>query len=307
MILSKTHRRAIVPISRICAGVVVLLIGITAVARAQEAGRDPQKHVMWRVSSDSGVVYLVGSVHALPEDVYPLDSIFVRSFDSCARLALELDLGPSGIQAMQSTLMMRGMYTGKKGLAENISPETYALLTKTLKEQGMDVRLFGRFKPWVVGMLVMSFSLKQAGMAAENGLDIHFSRLATERNYQIAGLETVDDQIAVFDSMSPALQEEFLREQLLGDTAAVEALRGIVTAWRTADITALEGLLKTTSESPEMYERLVVRRNRNWMRRIESYLHDPQRTMIVVGALHLLGSDGLVAMLAARGYHVEQL
>lgn len=171
----------------------------------------------------------------------------------------------------------------------------------------MDVRLFGRFKPWVVGMLVMSFSLKQAGMAAENGLDIHFSRLATERNYQIAGLETVDDQIAVFDSMSPALQEEFLREQLLGDTAAVEALRGIVTAWRTADITALEGLLKTTSESPEMYERLVVRRNRNWMRRIESYLHDPQRTMIVVGALHLLGSDGLVAMLAARGYHVEQL
>lgn len=262
---------------------------------------------MWRVASDSGVVYLLGSVHALPPDVYPLDSIILRSFDSCSRLALELDLGPSGIQSMQATLMMRGMYTGKKGLADNISPETYALLNSTLKEQGMDARLFARFKPWVVGMLVMSFSLKKAGMEAENGIDLYFSRLATQRNCEIVGLETIDDQIAVFDSMSPALQEEFLREQLLGDTAAVEALKGIVTAWRTADIQSLEALLKTTSESPEMYDRMVVRRNRNWMKRIETYLAESKRTMIVVGALHLLGSDGLVELLRGRGYRVEQL
>lgn len=290
---------------------VVVVLATLSIALSNAVGQElataKKSHVMWRVDADSSTVFLLGSVHALPSSVYPLDSIIEATFDSCSRLALELDLGANARQSMQLSLMSRGMYSGKSVLKENVSPETYDLLTSRLESQGMDVRLFSRFKPWVIGMFVVAFSMKEAGLEAEHGLDLHFQRRAEQRKVDVVGLETVDDQIAVFDSMSPSAQEEFLRQQLLGDTSAIVALRQVVDAWRAADLPALESLLTATRESPELYERMVIRRNRNWVTRIEQFLAERRRTMVVVGALHLLGRDGLVELLRARGYSVSQM
>jgi len=262
---------------------------------------------MWRVVSDSTVVYLLGSVHALPSDIYPLDDILERSFDSCARLALELDLSAVTMPGMQVALMSRGTYAGRDRLANHVSAETYKLLSDRLKREGMDVTLVNQFKPWVVGILVMSFELQRAGLKSELGLDLYFQRRADSAGIETVGLESVEDQLAVFEEMSPEIQEQFLVQQLSDDTTSVENLQRLVQAWRTGDTATLAATMADEMESPQLYDRMVVKRNRNWLGRIEEFLRRRDRSMIVVGALHLVGRDGLVQLLKLRGYTVEQL
>lgn len=274
---------------------------------AHAQSNDDGRHVMWRVVSDSTVVYLLGSVHALPSDIYPLDDILERSFDSCARLALELDLSAVTMPGMQVALMSRGTYAGRDRLANHVSAETYKLLSDRLKREGMDVTLVNQFKPWVVGILVMSFELQRAGLKSELGLDLYFQRRADSAGIETVGLESVEDQLAVFEEMSPEIQEQFLVQQLSDDTTSVENLQRLVQAWRTGDTATLAATMADEMESPQLYDRMVVKRNRNWLGRIEEFLRRRDRSMIVVGALHLVGRDGLVQLLKLRGYTVEQL
>lgn len=284
---------------------VLAIIVCQAVGTAQQVTES--RHIMWRVESDSTVIYLLGSVHALPPDAYPLDAIIEKSFDSCSRLALELDLSSSAMPDMQAALMSKGMFKGKEGLADYLSKETYDLLSEALRREGLDIRMFARFKPWVVGMLLMTLDLQKAGLEFQSGVDAYFQKRAETSGKTTLGLERVDDQIVIFDSMSASAQEEFVRQQLLDDSTSGKQLQGLVDAWRRGDVDLLAAELEDEMGSPELYERMVTRRNRNWMSTIESFLMLRDRTMVVVGALHLVGKDGIVEMLRQRGYRIEQL
>ena len=113
-------------------------------------------------------------------------------------------------------------------------------------------------------------------------------------------------QLGLFDNLSGQMQEFFLL-QSLEDLKDIEVrIKEMVDAWTQGNVKDLEGILEGMREYPELFQALVVSRNQKWIPHIEQALQQPEPAFIVVGALHLLGKEGLVAALQDKGYSVEQ-
>jgi uncharacterized protein YbaP (TraB family) len=107
--------------------------------------------------------------------------------------------------------------------------------------------------------------------------------------------------------MSDAMQEQLLRSELSEMETEQSSLRTLLTAWQTGDAAALEKtLLSSFSENPAAYESLITERNRNWMPQLDACLKRSAPCFVIVGAAHVVGPQGLLAMLRQRGYRIEQ-
>ncbi len=266
-----------------------------------------QRNMLWRVQTGTSVVYLLGSVHALPKSMYPLPSPIERAFDSSDRVVFELNLDSLDQLGSSMAIMMKGVYMDGRTLKDGVSKATYAKLKKRVKQLGLEMSMFNLLKPWMAAFMLMGTGMQQGGMQAEYGIDFYFHKKAGEQRKPVAGLETVDDQISVFSELPDKAQEQFLR-QMLDAKQSTNELDIILKSWRSGDLTILEKLLSQYVKSDSiLYEGLVFRRNRNWIPQIESYLKGTERYLVVVGALHLVGPGGVVDLLRQRGYTVEQL
>lgn len=149
--------------------------------------------------------------------------------------------------------------------------------------------------------------LAKAGFNAQDGVDYQIALRAQRDGKPIVGLETAAQQLGFLASMSMEDQRNFLAATL-NESEDGEELREITEAWRNGDLVALEALLKQGAEQmPTFFQRIVVDRNRNWMPRIEQMLADPQKDYLVVtGALHMIGKEGLVEMLRDKGYKITR-
>jgi uncharacterized protein YbaP (TraB family) len=124
----------------------------------------------------------------------------------------------------------------------------------------------------------------------------------------VRALETLEEQLRIFDDLSPEMQENLLRQSLQDAGRTVQMMDEMADAWTQGDIERLETMLNEAMQQdfPMLYRRLLVDRNENWMPQIESMIEDNDRPMVVVGAGHMAGSNGLIAMLETAGYTVRQ-
>ena len=149
---------------------------------------------------------------------------------------------------------------------------------------------------------------QKAGFDAELGLDKHFYDRAQTDSKAVQGLETTDFQISLFDGMSMDQQDRFLADTLKSVDTSTADVGKVAGAWKAGDAAAVERLVMAEVKGdPFVYERLLVARNRTWLPKIEALFSRSRRAFVVVGAAHLVGPDGLIAMLKARGYQVVQL
>lgn len=290
---------------------VVINVSTSLAQRAREprAPRQSQRHMLWRVQSDSTVVYVMGSVHMLPKKYYPLDTILERSLDSSDVLVLEVKLDESTQMEVMQKMLTDAMLPDGQTLKDVIAPKTYALAQTRLQQNGLDIALFDGMHPWVLALMLSGVELKNSGFSGELGVDAHFSERAKDESKTLGGLESVDDQLGIFKSMSLSAQEEFLRQAILGRDETSSALVKMASAWRRGDVKALEKLALTElRKDTAFYAAMVVNRNRSWMPKIESFLIDSsKRYLVIVGAAHLLGKDGIIEMLRAKGYVPVQM
>ncbi len=262
----------------------------------------------WKATKGSGVVYLVGSVHMLTSDFYPLASSLDVAFKDSDLLVEEANLAEMLSPNTQFMMLSRGMLPAGQSLDKVVSPATLALINKHSGGLGMPLEALKQFKPWFLAMTLEAAEWQKAGFDAELGLDKHFYDRAQTDSKAIQGLETTDFQISLFDGMSADQQDRFLAETLKSidtETASVGKLAG---AWKAGDVPGVERLvLAEVKNDPLIYERLLVARNRTWLPKIEALFSRPRHSFVVVGAAHLVGPDGVVAMLRAKGYTVTQL
>ena len=164
-----------------------------------------------------------------------------------------------------------------------------------------------RMKPWLVAITLMAPTLQAAGFKPELGIDKHFFDRAKETGMKRQALETLAYQLDRFDQMSPKLQEEMLKATIEDLDTQVGGVKEMAQAWTNGDVAAMEKLTLTAFlESPELYQRLLVERNQNWMPHVERCLTENAGCFVVVGAAHLVGPDGLPVLLAKKGYKVTQ-
>jgi hypothetical protein len=267
-----------------------------------------EKRSLWKIQSKNNVVYLMGSIHYLKPQSYPLDQAMEDAFKNSKKLVLEIDLESMEKEQGQKLIFLKGVYTDGRTLKEGISGETYALAEKELKALGLDMKTFGQFKPWLVAITVSALKLQKLGFDPNHGIDRYFYGRAKKENREVLGLETLEYQINLFDGMSERTQEAMLL-QTLKDIHSIEgAIDTIIKAWSSGDMKTLDNvLLRSLKEYPEVYQRLILDRNRAWLPKIESYLSQNENYLVVVGAGHLAGKDSLIEMIMAKGYSVEQL
>jgi uncharacterized protein YbaP (TraB family) len=298
----KTPRRL-----RLAAAAAVL--GAIAMASAEPAAqpRAGARSFMWKATRQQGVVYLVGSVHMLTKDFYPLAPQLDAGFKDSDLLVEEVDLAEMLAPNTQFTLLSKGMLPSGQTLDKVVSPATMALVNARTGKLGMPASALLQFKPWFLAMTLMAVEWEKAGFDAALGLDKHFYDRAQADGKMVQGLETTEYQISRFDGLAMSQQEKFLSESLKDLDAEKASVQTIASAWKAGDLPTVERLvLQDVKDDPFMYQRLLVERNRNWLPKIEALFGRPGHAFVVVGAAHLVGPDGLLAMLKAKGLRVDQ-
>ncbi len=272
-----------------------------------ETKQAPATSSLWSVSSDHNTVYLLGSIHVLKKENYPLHDNIYQAFDLAPHLVFEVNLDELSSPQIQLHTIKKGMYIEGHTLKDALTPENYDLVQTHLAQRGYSIEMFKLMKPWMLATTITLLELQKLGFATDFGVDQHFFLKAKTQGKTIEGLETVEYQINLFDNLSLGTQELFLLQTLKELNLLERQTHQLVESWTHGRVEGLEVMLENMQEFPEVYEALITQRNNTWLPHVESYLQKEEPYMIIVGALHLLGEKGLLAMLKEKGYVIKQL
>ena len=261
---------------------------------------------VWSVAGRANTVYLFGSVHLLKPGEFTLQGALEEAYEDAEAVFLEVDMDDLSPLDLAAATADRAIDPQGRSLDELMGSDA-ALARDRAREAGIDLSLFGQLEPWFAGLTVVSLVLARDGYVADAGVEQVVQERAAADGKEILGLETLDEQLAALDSMEIGVQREFLLKALDDAQRPTDALEAFLQSWRQGDDEALAGELATEfAGAPELYRSLILERNRNWAERISGLLGDSRDYLVVVGALHLVGPDGLPATLAARGLAVTR-
>lgn len=286
----------------VCFGLLGLLSG--ALSSAQE----PARHFLWKVTSPQGrEAYLLGSIHVLSKGFYPLSNEIDRAFVSSKMLVEEVDIEEMNDPATMATLVGKAMLPPGQSLDQMVSKDTYDAVRARAESHGLPMLLIQRMKPWMVAVTLTAAEISKAGFDGSLGIDRHFFERAKAAGMPFRALETVAYQFDRLDGLAGDLQEASLRAMLADIDTQARNVEAMANQWRAGDTAAMEKLLmEGFREAPEIAERLLYERNRNWVPHVERCLDEDARCFVVVGAAHLVGPHSLVELLRERKHRVVQ-
>lgn len=280
------------------------LLGVLsfAIVAPRAAAESSTRTSVWKVTAPSGaVLFLGGSVHKLRSTDYPLPGAFNRAFDLSQRLAFEVDA--EGSRRMGQRMDKIGLYPEGDSLRNHVDPRTYAYVVKVFGAIGMPEAKVARCRPWFLHLLIGS-----TASGGNLGVERYFERRAAATGKKIDSLESAEEHLRVFSGLSPREAEAVLLLTFIPRQGKGGDVRDTLTkAWKRGEADALARFIhQAYADFPAMAERLLGARNRAWIPKIEGYLRSGQTYFVLAGAAHMGGRDGVVALLRARGYAVEQ-
>ncbi len=286
----------------LCALVLVILA--SAGARPLLA---QDRHLLWEVVGAQGRVTLVGSIHTLRQDAYPLPDVYGEAYGAARGLALETDMAAMEDPAFQARILALGLYPEGETLRDRLSPDAYGALAEALTARGLPPEQLARFKPWFCAFTLTLLELQRLGYQPQYGLDSHFYRKALQDGKPLYHLEPVEAQIQLLASLDRGKQEDFLLQSLQELDLLASKAAEMTGAWQEGDAEGLDAFIQASFEGfPELYDRFFTQRNRSWVPRIEKFIREGRNVLVVVGAGHLVGDEGLVRMLEDRGHRLHQ-
>lgn len=300
------------------AALATFAFAVNADTARSPAASSPPVPLLWKVSDADNSVYLLGSFHLLKPNDYPLSKDVDAAFADAESLVFEMAPEEMSSPALGMQMGQAALRADGTQLNSELPVATVSLLDAWLTANGPDLQKMGltpqavqMFEPWFVGLTITITEMTKQGLDPKLGLDTHLAAMAAEAGKPTAGLETGAQQIAFLDGMSKDEQLQFLAEALSGSRDAKEETAKLHAAWRAgkADTLWQDMGMQMKKEYPGLYKRINVARNDAWVPRIEKRLGESGKddTLVVVGALHLLGPDGVVEKLRAKGYTVERV
>jgi uncharacterized protein YbaP (TraB family) len=294
-------------------GILIVLLAVLLslmFLHSREKGPEPGKSFIWEIQTKAGKSYVLGSVHALKKEHYPLKPAVEAAFTNTDILVVEANLSQDKIMEVAMLALKKGIYTGEETLKNNVSAKTYSQAKKILKEKNLDIENFEKFKPWMLALTLTSMEITKMGFDPNYGIDKYFLDRASGKR-EILELEGALFQVNMLDGFSKEEAENFLFSALQEAKNFKEELDGLTAAWEKGDAVQLEKLVnKDILDYPELKEvnrRLLDDRNDKMMEKILSYFEQKKTYLIVVGAAHLVGEKGLVKQLHDKGFLLKQL
>lgn len=280
----------------------LLLIGTARGAFSQE------KTSLWKVTSGTGTVYLLGSIHMLTENDFPLPPAMDKAFEEAEVVVFEVDPDSLQTPSTQTYLLQNAMCGEGETLASALGDSLYSVAAERAESLGVDLGPLSGFKPWFVALTLALVEMQKMGFDPMLGVEMQYAKKAKEAGKTIAALETAEYQIGLFAGLTGDQQRDFLLHTL-GQLSDIETeLAKILAAWKTGSLAELDKTLnKSFEEYPAIYETIVTQRNRNWIGWIDGFLESGKTHVVIVGVGHMPGEMGLLELLGKKGYHIEQM
>ena len=275
----------------------ILLLSITSYAKTS----------IWQISDGKNTLYLGGTFHMLKPSDYPLPEEFEQVYNKVSWLVFETDMDQlESSEFQQKFLQSMTLPTGQI-LADHLSAQAYAELIRYAAENNIDTARLQRYTPQMVALIITIEELKRYGLTAE-GVDTFIGNKAKKDSKIVSKLESTDDQIHYISTMGEGNESNLILQTIADMKDLPKELTAMTNAWRTGNDEALfnTGIKPMLEDYPKIYQSLLVERNNNWIGKIEKLIAQPEKKFILVGALHLIGQDGLLQQLKDRGYQVQQ-
>jgi uncharacterized protein YbaP (TraB family) len=277
--------------------IAAVLLSVTSYSRAA---------CVWKVTSAAGnVLYLAGSIHALKSTDYPLPSAYNRAFDASDRLVCEVD--PKALDKSSKGLLKAGEYPKGDSLKNHVDPRTYDYLRRLFKLMEVQETKFARYRPWFLSLMLQEPALY--GMSETLGVEEFLMQRARANAKPVLGLESAHEHADIFLGLNDRQSEAMLLIMFIpAERNSGSEGDALANAWRRGDAdTDTRIFMNGFRDFPSLGDRLLTNRNRKWVPKIEGYLRTGKTYLVVAGAAHMGGPNGVLALLRARGYRIEQL
>jgi uncharacterized protein YbaP (TraB family) len=263
---------------------------------------------VWKVQKDKSVMYLGATCHILRETDYPLPPEFDKAYKASEIVVFETDIGKLQDPSVQQKLLAQAIYADGSTVDKHLSAQAYGELSAYCKSNSIPLETFKRFKPSMLIEMLTAMEFMKLGVT-QQGVDLFFYGLASKDQKIVEGLETVEEQIDCIASMADGNEDDFVTYSINDMKNIKQQFEILANAWRKGDAEKLDELMVTELKTklPKLYKKLVIDRNNKWFPLIEAYMNTPQTEFILVGAGHLVGPEGIIALLKKKGYSVEKL
>ena len=284
------------------------LLLLCVLSSAAVAGEQNHPVTMWRVAGAANSVYLLGSIHLLREKDHPLPGVIDMAYGDAEVIVMELDMDDMDPVYAQAAFNRAGVLTDGTTLRDLIGDDAYAQADSAATALDIPLDMLDQSEPWLAAMTVELMLLYRFGFNPALGVEMTMTQRAVADGKPIEGLETIDEQLSFLDGLPMEAQREMLLQVLIEGADMSESIDDLVDAWHHGNTAVLEDvLLSSMADQEELSNTLVSDRNLRWADRIEAWLDDDEDYLVVVGALHLVGDEGVPALLDARGFGIQQL
>lgn len=262
---------------------------------------------VWKITKGDQTLYLGGTIHVLRASDFPLPVEFEQAYARSDTLVFETDLHGTQDAAFAAALADKMFLPSGKTLADILKPSTHAALKRYLSSQGHDIRTFESLQPWMVMLTLTQFKLSRLGID-QNGVDAYYSRKALQEKKTQRHLETPEEQIALITRIGQGEEDAMILQTLHEMEMIPEMIHWLVSDWREGKTDRIQKELVETmkEESPRMYREILKNRNDAWMPKLMGLMREGKRGLVLVGAMHLPGEEGLLKSFARNGYKVER-
>lgn len=263
---------------------------------------------LWVAHSGKSTVYLFGTVHILPDHVQWHSPELDKALKSSQTLYLELT--DDDMANMQALVLRYGLDLDHP-LSGKLDPGDVMRLKRAARVAGLPggEATLEPMRPWLAGLTLSVAPLLKAGMDPESGADKQLRAEFEAAGKPVKGLETAQEQVRFFAEMPSGTQLAYLRSVLRDFQNATREITQLVDEWEAGEVDAIAKTadLKMRSESPALYDKLIVDRNKAWARQLATLTKTPGTYFVAVGAAHLAGPDSVQKQLAAEGIIARRL
>ena len=260
----------------------------------------------YRISKGNEQHWLLGSIHAGKPSLYPLPDPVERAWQQSRALVMEVDMTHISQAQWQEMGAITRLVDGKT-LKDHLPIDLYRRTLIAAGQNGLTEAMLAPLRPWFAAITLTQAALERTGYRGEFGVDQHFAKRANDGGKPIIGLETLLEQLGYLASVGD--NQTLMLESTLDELPELEkGFTEVMAAWQNGDQATLINLLKEEMAPPKLQawleQTLLAERNRNWVKKWPGL---PNESFIVVGALHLYGEQGLLALLEQQGWRITPL
>lgn len=266
---------------------------------------------LWKVTSKTNTVYLLGSIHVAKDDLYPLDKSIMDAYKASKVVAVEVDITKIDQGKVQQTVMSTCVYNDGTKVGDHLSKEGLKTLKDFLKKKGIPYASLAPFKPGFISVNIAQMAIAASGYSADKGIDKYFLNMAHKEKKKVVSLEKIEDQLKLFNFGDASFQEHSLVQGIKDFDKSKDQFGKMFKAWKHGDAKFFEAFgTKDLDKHPKMkdwWKAMGPNRNKKMAEKIDKMLQGNTPSLVIVGSLHMVGKEGLVQIMKDKKYTVVQV